>query len=277
MTEKVDNRGAHWQDKVKSGTAGEPWKNNTIWAVKRTDVQKEFFALVASKGLPQPFLPWEKQGHRAVGNRNKTLWMHLVKCSLEGLVEIEMDNTFSAGFMGITAVRVLKRDEFNAGMFPTVSGQKGEYKIKTLTKYWAEAGFVEDKHGMRFDKDTFKRMQDQAQRALDKRRTKSDTAQQTPVQPVVVLPVQPAVALPVQPAVPTAQVPVVPAVPVVPVVAPTNHFFDALLQAASADMQRQAAVRQAAISRVQRANQAVADALNEVREAYAALGALNGV
>ena len=248
MAAKIDNRGAHWQAKVNAGNAPEPWKNTKVWSDEKKNVEEKFLALATSKGLAPPPFPWLMAGSRAIGNRNKALWMHLVACSWTEVVEMEMDHTLRGGFMGIKSIRVLKRDEFDSGLFPTVSGLKEDAKLKrkTLMKIWADAGFVEDKRGMRYDEATFQRMRAQALRAEEKRRAKNPQEASSAKPTQAIMPEPPA---PTRASAPTSQ--------------DAAHFLEAMIQITRAD---------AAKERVVRAEQQFAAALQELREAHAALG-----
>ena len=205
-----DGRGRHWAAKVGTAQAPEPWRCNRLWAEKRVELEGEFVALAAEKGIvPPPRLPWDRYPcqsvvlaaragqyqhadeqqywrFKAMGNTNKLLWMHLTMCGWRNMVYLETSACLNDGFMGIlrVVVRAEARAAFDRGLFPTiegfvstacdVAGGRPFGQRKTLIKIWHSAGLREARShiGFEYDEGTRERMRSVMQRADDKRRAK---------------------------------------------------------------------------------------------------------
>ena len=213
-----DGRGRHWAAKVGTAQAPEPWRCNRLWAEKRVELEGEFVALAAEKGIvPPPRLPWDRYPcqsvvlaaragqyqhadeqqywrFKAMGNTNKLLWMHLTMCGWRNMVYLETSACLNDGFMGIlrVVVRAEARAAFDRGLFPTiegfvstacdVAGGRPFGQRKTLIKIWHSAGLREARShiGFEYDEGTRERMRSVMQRADDKRRAKRAPSSSAP-------------------------------------------------------------------------------------------------
>jgi hypothetical protein len=176
-----DNRGNHWKGKIANGQYPQPWKHTKDWADKRSILETQFCSLIASMNVRYT-LAWRRPEamHRAVGNTNKVLFIELLTHHLKRSATLAFFDDERMGFLGIKGVFVPadSRPAFDTGLIPSVDSKRQTAtlaQIKTITKIWHTAGFVErvlegGALSYAFDQATFDRMRAQAQRAEEKRR-----------------------------------------------------------------------------------------------------------
>ena len=140
--------GKHQRDRVQKGTFPPLHKGVAEWAETRKEEQAKFEQFFAEKGVHEP-IPWKRETMNDSGNKLKVLYMYLIRSAHDGILELVRGPT-SEGLFGITKIKVLDRELFDAGPFPSLSssGIYGEpknkdLKYKQMFKLWQTAGFAE--------------------------------------------------------------------------------------------------------------------------------------
>ena len=126
----ADGRGKKQAARYDEGLGHAPSIGNKMWQETKNNMMETFLACVSEMGLKHVSFPWEEMGVDVSGNTSKTLWMYLIVCGWEKLIDVTLDQDPKKGFFGIEHIVIrggVQLERFNCGMFPLA-----------LPKKWAE-------------------------------------------------------------------------------------------------------------------------------------------